>query len=54
MSQRTTNRSRIYLLEDVKKHASASSCWVVYNNAVFDVSAPLHPSASGHRDPAPC
>ncbi|SGZ24280.1 BQ5605_C023g09716 [Microbotryum silenes-dioicae] len=33
-----SRRTRIYLLEDVRKHRSSKDCWVVHDNKVYDVS----------------
>ncbi|KAK9895356.1 fatty acid-2 hydroxylase [Cystobasidium minutum MCA 4210] len=38
-TKRKPSSKRIYTLSDVERHNTASSCWVIRNNVVYDVTA---------------
>ena len=52
MSDHSTmsKRLRIYTAEDVEKHTTASSCWIIRGSKIYDVSAflPDHPGGDDY------
>jgi 4-hydroxysphinganine ceramide fatty acyl 2-hydroxylase len=45
-----SKRLRIYTAEDVERHKTASSCWVIRGNKIYDVSTflPDHPGGEDY------
>ena len=45
-----SKRLRIYTAEDVEKHTTASSCWIIRGNKIYDVSVflPDHPGGDDY------